>query len=91
MKYISNAFSTKMLNPNTHPVMHMTRTNYEEIQENKKELISSIGHQNIADHIGIKKERMNIQLEKGDTLYLVQNLYDEDNEEIYDYKKILIK
>ena len=41
MKYISNAFSPKMLNPNTDPSFKMEPCTYEEIQEEKDELIRS--------------------------------------------------
>ena len=36
MKYISNAFSPKMLNPNTDPSFKMEPCTYEEIQEESK-------------------------------------------------------
>ena len=81
MKYISNAFSPKMLNPKQENNLHLTRSSYEEIQQEKNDLISSIGHQNIADYLDIEKNRMNIQLEKGDILYLVQIYHDEEKEQ----------
>lgn len=90
MKYISNAFSPKMLNPYTEPSFKMVPTTYEEIQKEKDELISSIGHQNIADHMNMEKNRINIQLEKNDILYIVLSQIDENNKIEYDYKKMTI-
>ena len=90
MKYISNAFSAKMLNPYTNPSFNITMSTYEEIQEEKEELISAIGHQNITEHIGIEKNRINIQLETDDILYLVQTYQDENNTTQYEYRKITI-
>lgn len=84
MKYISNALSPKMLNPYKQLNFTMQETTYDEIQENKNELISSIGHANIAEHLNIEKNRINIQLEDGDTLYLA---YPITNNE-FNYKKM---
>ena len=44
-----------------------------EVQENKDNCISAIGHCNIAEHLGIEKNRMSIILEKGDIAYLVES------------------
>ena len=55
MKYISNAFSPKMLNPKHSINLDLKRSSFEEIQQEKDELISSIGHQNIADYLEIEK------------------------------------
>lgn len=90
MKYISNGFSPKMLNPKTNPGFTVTNATYDEIQNEKEELISSIGHQTIADHLDIEKNRMNIQLEADDILYLVQIYHDDENALCYDYRKITI-
>lgn len=90
MKYVSNGFSPKMLNPNRQLTFTIEDTSYEEIQEHKTELISSIGHTTISEHIQIEKNRMNIQLESGDTLYLVQLYHNENHTEQYDYRKIII-
>lgn len=84
MKYVSNGFSPKMLNPNMEMNFTMEDTTYEEIQENKSELINSIGHDIIADHLKMKKNRINIQLEVGDVLYLA---YPVDSSQ-FSYKKM---
>lgn len=90
MKYISNGFSPKMLNPKKELTFMIQESSYDEIQDNNDdELVSSIGHQNIADHIHVEKNRINIILDEGDILYLVSNhqgSYDE-----YDYRKITIE
>lgn len=91
MKYVTNGFSPKMLNPNKNLTFTMEYSSYEEIQEHKDELISSIGHNTIAEHIQIEKNRINIQLEEGDTAYIVQILNDENNKTEYDYRKITIR
>ena len=90
MKYISNAFSPKMLNPKQELNLQILQSSYEEIEEEKDELISSIGHQNIADYLDIEKNRMNIQLENGDIIYLVQIYHDEEKVQQYDYWKIIV-
>lgn len=89
MKYISNGFSPKMLNPKTNPTFQLSESSYDEIQKEKNELISSIGHQNIAEHLNVDKNRINIQLELGDILYIV-NISHIDGVEQYNYKKIII-
>jgi DNA-directed RNA polymerase specialized sigma subunit len=88
MKYVSNGFSPKMLNPNKQLYFTMETTTYDEIQENKDELISSIGHENIANHLGIEKNRINIILEAGDIIYLVSC---KDSLDEYSYRKITIE
>lgn len=89
MKYVSNGFSPKMLNPNKELNFTIELSSYDEIQNKKNELISSIGHQNIADHIQIEKNRMNILLDEGDTLYLVSP--QKDDYEKFNYHKITIQ
>ena len=44
MKYISNAFSPKMLNPKLKLELEILPTTLLEIQQEKDELISAIGH-----------------------------------------------
>lgn len=88
MKYISNAFSPKMLNPKLKLELEILPTTLLEIQEEKDELISSIGHTMIAEYLDIEKNRINIQLEKNDILYIVQTSPVDDNE--YLFKKIII-
>lgn len=88
MKYISNAFSPKMLKSNTKQRIKIEPSSYREIQEEKLELVSAIGHQQIANILGIEKNRINIQLEKNDILYVVQGYGNSINQ--YEYQKIII-
>lgn len=88
MKYLSNGFSPKMLNPNKILRFTIKETTYEEIMENKNELVNSIGHQLIADHLNIEKNRINIQLEEGDTIYIVDNKQEDHTQ--FNYRKITI-
>lgn len=88
MKYISNAFSPKMLNPKLKLELEILPTTLLEIQQEKDELISAIGHRMVAEYLDIEKNRINIQLEKNDILYIVQTSPVDDNE--YLFKKIII-
>lgn len=88
MKYISNAFSPKMLNPKLKLELEILPTTLLEIQQEKDELISTIGHTMVAEYLDIEKNRINIQLEKNDILYIVQTSPVDDNE--YLFKKIII-
>lgn len=88
MKYISNAFSPKMLKSNTKQRIKIEPSSYREIQEEKLELVSAIGHQQIANILGIEKNRINIQLEKNDILYVVQGYGNSINQ--YKYQRIII-
>lgn len=90
MKYISNGFSPKMLNPNKELIFTIEDSSLKEIQDQKEELISSIGHDTIAEHVQIEKNRINIQLEAEDILYLVQIYHDKNQQQQYDYRKISI-
>ncbi len=89
MKYISNGFSPKMLNPKKELNFVIELSSYDEIRENRNDLISSIGHQNIADHLQIEKNRINILLDEGDMLYLVSP--QKDDYEKFNYRKITIQ
>lgn len=88
MKYISNAFSPKMLNPKLKLELEILPTTLLEIQQEKDELISAIEHTMVAEYLDIEKNRINIQLEKNDILYIVQTSPVDDNE--YLFKKIII-
>ena len=83
MKYISNAFSPKMLNPNLKLELEILPTTLLEIQQEKDELISAIGHTMVAEYLDIEKNRINIQLEKNDILYIVQTSPVDDNEYLF--------
>lgn len=74
MKYIVNGFSPKMLskrlNGHLFKIVDITR---QEFEDNKKDCVSAVGHHALAEALGIPRNRFNIQVEKGDTLYIVQN------------------
>ena len=89
MKYIINAFTPKMLKSNANLKISVEPSNKLEILKNKDNCISAIGHYNIAEHLGIEKNRMSIILEKGDTAYLVESKRIADKIS-YDYKKITV-
>lgn len=79
MKYIINAFTPKMLKNNANLNISVEPSSELEILKNKDNCISSIGHYNIAEHLGIEKNRMSIILEKGDIAYLVESKRIADN------------
>lgn len=70
MKYVSNAFSPKMLKEN------ITNVCFEKISESKffKEIVdakSIVGHEDIASMIGVEPNRESVYLKQGDELYCV--------------------
>lgn len=74
MNYIGNAFSLQMLGDNTKSTVGMDVICKEELLEVIEEGFynSVIGHQDVADYIGLPMNRVNTILEEGDTLYVVQ-------------------
>lgn len=89
MIYITNAFSPKMLNPNEKQILNIRKSSYDEIQEVKynNETISTIGHYNIAKHLGVRYNTMPIQVERNDVIYVVQC---DPTINQYTYRKITI-
>ena len=93
MKYITNAFNTKMITNKKH-LIKVEPCSYSEIMQNKREAVNAIGHRKLAKLFHLKPHRIQIQLTKGDIAYVVSTtsrkhqLYDEpDNIE---YKKITV-
>lgn len=74
MIYLTNAFSPKMLNPDEKQTIIIRKSSYDEIQEvkNNNEVISTIGHHNIARHLDVRYNTMPIQVERNDIIYIVQ-------------------
>lgn len=77
--YLGNAFSLQMLNNiNDGITVRVSSICKEEIVNNKKNLVSCIGHQDTAsvltDILGfeIKAERINVKLKEKDILYVFQ-------------------
>lgn len=64
--YVGNAFSLQMLT--TFPCdVHIT-----EVEAIPANAISVVGHQDTANVLGVAFNRVNLHLEKGDTLYVAQ-------------------
>ena len=89
MKYIINGFSPKMLKKNSDATIKVESIPELELKLEKDNCISAVGHYNIAEHLGIKRNRMSIMLEVGDIAYLVEsNLI--NNQEIFNYKRLTV-
>lgn len=89
MKYIINAFSPKMLKKNSNARIKVEPIYELELELEKEECISAVGHYNIAEYLEIQRNRMSIILEKGDIAYLVESRLI-NNQEIYNYKRLTV-
>lgn len=74
MNYIGNAFSLQMLGDATESTVAMDVICREELQEviDSEYYESVIGHQDVADFIGLPMNRVNTKLDIFDTLYVIQ-------------------
>lgn len=70
MLYISNAFSTKMLDAPQTVKFEMVDVN--EFNEIKKTAISAVGHQDTANVLGVEMNRISLKLQKNDVLYIAE-------------------
>lgn len=70
MKYLTNAFNTKMLTNKKHTIS-IEPASYSEIMKNRKECINAIGHHKIAHLLHLEPNRIQVQLQKGDVAYVV--------------------
>lgn len=70
MLYISNAFSTKMLDAPQTVKFEMVDVN--EFNEIKKTAISAVGHQDTANVLGVEINRISLKLQKNDVLYIAE-------------------
>ena len=68
--YISNAFSTKMLDAPQTVKFEMVDVN--EFNEIKKTAISAVGHQDTANVLGVEMNRISLKLQKNDILYVAE-------------------
>ena len=68
-KIIGNAFSLQML-MDTLATIHVTPVQKEDIPFSECE--SAIGHQDLADHLGVPMNRINTKLDADDVLYVAQ-------------------
>lgn len=72
MKIISNSFSLQMLNGDSVvSVREITGNEFEELVTDS-EVISAVGHSDTALLLGVQYNRINVSLNKGDTLYVAQ-------------------
>lgn len=79
--YLSNAFSLQMLKkfPASINIYELDDINADRIckqtnlpAEHQEHIISSVGHPDTAAVLGVPCNRINVSLEKGDTLYIAQ-------------------
>lgn len=71
MRYINNAFSTKMLKDETSNLT-ITRIGYKQFKKETKEAISYIGHKKTAKLFNLAYNRETLCLMKGDILYVIE-------------------
>ncbi len=70
MIYISNAFSTKMLDaPQTVKFEEVDADEFNRIKDNAT---SVVGHQDTANVLGVQMNRVSLKLQKNDILYVVE-------------------
>ena len=69
MKFIGNAFSLQMLSEPL-ATINVEMVLREDVPFNECE--SVIGHQELADHLGVDMNRRNLKLSPSDTLYVAQ-------------------
>ena len=68
--YISNAFSTKMLDaPQTVKFEEVDADEFNRIKDNAT---SVVGHQDTANVLGVQMNRVSLKLQKNDILYVVE-------------------
>lgn len=89
MIYITNSFNHKMVTNKTHKI-HIEPVSLNEIKKtmknNKNNYVNAIGHRYLSRLVNLKPNRIQVQLEKGDTCYVISttsrknNLYPEPDE-----------
>lgn len=68
--YIGNAFSTKMLDaPQTVKFEEVTEDEFNKV---KTTATSAVGHQNTANVLGVKMNRISLKLKENDVLYVAE-------------------
>lgn len=68
MNYLGNAFSLQMLQDGF-ATINVAPVSKEEIPA---DCVSVIGHQDLADHLGVPMNRVNLKLSRKDNLYVAQ-------------------
>ena len=95
MKYVANGFSPKMLR--RRPGGHLVKfrdISVDEFMKNRKDAVSIIGHHNLAENLGLPRNRFNVWLEGGDVVYVIQSStgrghsMDSFNPEVTRYQRI---
>ena len=76
MKYLVNSLNPSMFDLDEH-MFKLERCTKKEVLENKHDAISAIGHCKIGKILGVPVNRMKIQLEPGDTAYIVRTKNDD--------------
>lgn len=71
MKYLSNAFSLQMVQVDNYN-LSVTSITEQELAEIKPSLTSIIGHQDLANILGVETNRVSVTLKQGDILYVAQ-------------------
>lgn len=72
MKIISNSFSLQMLNGDSViSVKEITEDEFDKITSDPT-IVSAVGHSDTALLLGVKFNRINVSLNKGDVLYVAQ-------------------
>ena len=89
MIYLTNSFNHKMVTNHKHELV-IEPTTLNEIKKqmkmNKNNYVNAIGHRYISRLVNLKPNRIQVQLGKGDTCYVIstttrkKNLYPEPNE-----------
>lgn len=72
MKYIANAFSLQMIDTTSAVNLSVTSVTENEFESVKSLATSAVSHQDTANVLGVKFNRMNLQLQAGDELYIAQ-------------------
>ena len=73
MRYVGNGFSANMVDGDF--LLKFESISEEEFMENAMQAHSVIGHEDIADELGLEFNREQIKLVDGDVLFLVTPLY----------------
>lgn len=68
-KYLANAFSLQMIKDFPCEIK-VSKISFKDVRLNT--LISAVGHQDTANVLGVECNRINVSLEKGDTLFVAQ-------------------
>lgn len=71
MKYIGNSFSMQMVEA-SNGLIGFKELNKDDFEFKTRNAVSVVGHQDTATVLGVKFNRKNISLKKGDILFIAQ-------------------